>query len=660
MHRYMTAPALVFLAAGGTLAQPVVDGSLEGDEGFYGPILFVQNQPTSFGDNNPANLPPSGNPGDVTTGIEFSIPLSALEIDGAFRMSGFVNSGDHTFASNQHLGGLPGLGNLGSVPAIDYNAIDGAQEVLVDPGTSATAPDVDGTLEANIYGAPIFLQNNWTGFGDATHGNVDGGSGSEIDGLYAVISGDRLYVMITGNLEANGNNLDLFFDTVAGGENSLSGSPGGVDGDALGAMAGFTLESGEGDPFEADYYMSISGESDKKGLFLTSSWLAEVGPGGDSWFLGNGFYGLGGELFDADRGAPEAEVSIDNSNTEGVIGQPPFDLPDPDVAIGSELDGVYAGVDGTDGFLYLLFTGNIESNFNKFNIFVDSMEGGQNTLRDDNVDISFGGLNGMAGLTFDTDFTPDYWVNVNTGDTPIQQFADAALLRTDGALENFNGARLDYGCFDGGLKSENNPVCFDGPNIDPQDGFTPDIYSNFAPWISWWALDQAIMKDPFDPQPIDFVVPGRLKVSIDNSNILGVTDESIEGAAEVTTGIEVAIALEELGWDGESDIKVAAFISSQGFDFFSNQTAGGLPSPDNLGDPTVLDLSQVEGDQFVVVPAGGCVADCDGNGVLNILDFVCFQTAWQNQTPFGDCDNNGVYNILDFVCYQQVFQQGCN
>jgi len=54
-----------------------------------------------------------------------------------------------------------------------------------------------------------------------------------------------------------------------------------------------------------------------------------------------------------------------------------------------------------------------------------------------------------------------------------------------------------------------------------------------------------------------------------------------------------------------------------------------------------------------------CPADCDGNGVLNILDFVCFQTEWQNQTDLGDCDDNGQFNILDFVCYQGLFQQGC-
>jgi len=54
-----------------------------------------------------------------------------------------------------------------------------------------------------------------------------------------------------------------------------------------------------------------------------------------------------------------------------------------------------------------------------------------------------------------------------------------------------------------------------------------------------------------------------------------------------------------------------------------------------------------------------CAGDCDGNGILNVLDFVCFQQEWQAQTPKGDCDGNGIYNILDFVCFQQAFQAGC-
>ena len=54
-----------------------------------------------------------------------------------------------------------------------------------------------------------------------------------------------------------------------------------------------------------------------------------------------------------------------------------------------------------------------------------------------------------------------------------------------------------------------------------------------------------------------------------------------------------------------------------------------------------------------------CAADVNGDGVLNVLDFVAFQGLWQAADPGADCDQNGQFNILDFVCYQQLFQAGC-
>ena len=54
-----------------------------------------------------------------------------------------------------------------------------------------------------------------------------------------------------------------------------------------------------------------------------------------------------------------------------------------------------------------------------------------------------------------------------------------------------------------------------------------------------------------------------------------------------------------------------------------------------------------------------CIGDCNEDGNLDILDFVCFQLEWQAQTAKGDCDGNGEYNILDFVCFQLAWQEGC-
>ena len=57
-----------------------------------------------------------------------------------------------------------------------------------------------------------------------------------------------------------------------------------------------------------------------------------------------------------------------------------------------------------------------------------------------------------------------------------------------------------------------------------------------------------------------------------------------------------------------------------------------------------------------------CAADCDrstGTGVLDVLDFVCFQQQFLAGAPLADCNGDGALSILDFVCFQQAFVEGC-
>lgn len=55
-----------------------------------------------------------------------------------------------------------------------------------------------------------------------------------------------------------------------------------------------------------------------------------------------------------------------------------------------------------------------------------------------------------------------------------------------------------------------------------------------------------------------------------------------------------------------------------------------------------------------------CYPDCDMNGTLNILDFLCFQNAFTNGDPYADCNGDGNLNILDFLCLQNAFVVGCD
>ena len=85
-----------------------------------------------------------------------------------------------------------------------------------------------------------------------------------------------------------------------------------------------------------------------------------------------------------------------------------------------------------------------------------------------------------------------------------------------------------------------------------------------------------------------------------------------------------------------------------------------IPSALRLFAGAIISGNTLAVDNVGVAPAAPpCFADCDGNGTLNILDFVCYQGLFQAGDPGADCDGNGALNILDFVCFQGEFQQGC-
>src|SRR5687767_8127793 len=95
--------------------------------------------------------------------------------------------------------------------------------VLVLAGPALGQVAVDGTRDVS-YGAPKAVQTVQTQFGDAAPPGALGGS--ELDAAYAHIANGRLYILLTGNHEPNFNKLEVFIDSKAGGENTLSNAPG--------------------------------------------------------------------------------------------------------------------------------------------------------------------------------------------------------------------------------------------------------------------------------------------------------------------------------------------------------------------------------------------------------------------------------------------------
>jgi len=157
--------------------------------------------------------------------------------------------------------------------------------------TYVQAQNLNGTLNSGFYGGPLAVQTISTGFGDAAGGN-DSVGGSELDAAYGQIAGGNLYLFLAGNVENNGNHLNVFVDGGAVGESSLNTSAG-----SLAAMNGSVFSPGFQATwaFDMNDYMgtlynenyNLVGGSQVSGGYIgslaeTSTGIAAGGYGGDA------------------------------------------------------------------------------------------------------------------------------------------------------------------------------------------------------------------------------------------------------------------------------------------------------------------------------------------------------------------------------------------
>lgn len=54
-----------------------------------------------------------------------------------------------------------------------------------------------------------------------------------------------------------------------------------------------------------------------------------------------------------------------------------------------------------------------------------------------------------------------------------------------------------------------------------------------------------------------------------------------------------------------------------------------------------------------------CYANCDGQGGLDLFDFLCFQNGFVGGSPTADCDGSGGLDLFDFLCFTNAFNAGC-
>ncbi|MBB23813.1 MAG: hypothetical protein CMN04_13155 [Roseibacillus sp.] len=232
---------------------------------------------------------------------------------------------------------------------------------------------------------------------------------------------------------------------------------------------------------------------------------------------------------------------------------------------GSELDAAYSIL--LDDKLYLMLTGNLEPNFNKLEIFIDSESGGQNKIISNLNSNNDNWAEKFDGFTFDKGFTADYLLIVRHGFGSTQLDLDFTKLGEGGS---------------GGMVGRFDPIN-SGKN------------------------------GPFEAS-------NGLVIGFNNTNSGGIGSDqgqraNQEEARSVRTGTELSIPLELIG-SPKSEIRMCVMINGQGHDYLSNQFLGAMPEwTGNLGTDGLggylensslgdIDLNDFDGDQFFVITNG--------------------------------------------------------
>lgn len=639
-------------AAGGTklylgTTGAASDGTLTGGDPNSLNIRVTINNSNTGGVTGGNGVDLGGLAGSVTTGVEIAIPLAAIgNPTSDFKVSAFINGQGHDFLANQFLGSiLGGSTNVGEPRTADLTAKAGDQFFTVPIMTTPCSACCIGT-SCSIQTAADCATNGGTsqpGVGCAPNPCVVAPTGSCCVGNSCSVQNEADCATLFGEYLGDGTNCTA--NPCFTGACCIGTSCQVVREAVCTSQTGTYLGNGtscNGDPCAtgaccvgtscSEVRLAVCGQQNGTyfGNFTTCT-QDQCTPGAcclgttcvQALALvctnqGGTNFGSGVSCTPARCSTPADAIEVDGSldaeycdaqvvqNTQTNFGDATQGTVD--FAGGSELDAAYAAIQG--GRLHLLFTGNLESNFNKLEIFFDTRAGGQNRLNGQNPNVDFNALNRMGdegsgnGLTFDTAFEADFWIDLTGGGTPYRTFVNYAEL-SDPA----------------------DPVTNPGIGFYLGSGKAADITAGGL-------LDS----------DVNATNPFGILATVNNSNIAGIgggqallDSAGIAAAEAVTTGVELSIPLSAIGNPATlADIKISAFVNGSGHDFLSNQVLGGIGGGDNLAEPRNVNFSSLAGDQYFTLAdtcAGGCVvgdANCDGTvnnfDIDAFVDIILFNT----------------------------------
>ena len=461
----------------------------------------------------------------VTTGLELAINLADIgNPTGLVRVVVIAADAGNATLLNQVLAGVPPQGSLGG--SVDFSNIAGDQ--FFDALDASLDTDGDGMpdLWEESFGLDPF---------DAT--GVNGAAGDlDADGLSNI--DELLNGTSPANPDTDGDGLNDGDEVSTYGTEPLVWD---TDGDGL----------NDGDEVNIHGTNPLLADSDSDG---EDDWF-ELFQGTDPLDAGSSSAALGlavvdGSLDVAAYGAAVATQTVNTAWEDNL----------------DELDAAYARIQ--NGRLYLMLTGNMNTNWNSVEIFIDS-----SAAVTTNVFTAQGADNtaSMNGLVFDAGFSPDYHVNARLG-------------TWEGHTNALGGADWDW-------------------NLDFMDlgtgqlSYQNDAFGELAEGIRYMGAGDANTNSP-------------IAIGFTNSNIAGVVvgtgAANQANALAVSTGLELSIALADLG-NPVGEIRIMAMVTGSNTNtgdhsITCNQVLPGLAAPQaELGATSNVNFSVISGDQFFTV-----------------------------------------------------------
>ena len=166
---------------------------------------------------------------------------------------------------------------------------------------------------------------------------------------------------------------------------------------------------------------------------------------------------------------------------------------------------------------------------------------------------------------------------------------------------------------------------------------------------------------------------GKIEVSADGVEFFAIPGREAESDFPTLGYLDLATPFTEVRGRVPSDFRVPVdpAIDPMGMDWGQLLAAYGRSGGGVGIDIASVGLSEVNfvritaGDgaspdiDAVMVVRAACEADLDGNGALDVFDFLEFQNFFGSGDGRADCDASGDLDIFDFLCFTNLYVGGC-